>query len=150
MTRKMNTLMLIGLIGTPIAGAQFGVDYGRAIWGDDQIWWTPVKMALPLEQARGSVQFLFDDQSLQDRLASDPLTSLNAEGLAYFVRPEQFKVRLNNWSQAKASLLHSAVYWAFGLGISLTCLVLGLIEFVRQPLPRRRVVDGQAARPIRR
>ncbi|MBK1719126.1 hypothetical protein CKO27_15995 [Thiocystis violacea] len=145
----MNALMLIGLIGAPVAGAQFGVDYSRAIWGDDQIWWTPATMALPLEQTRGSFQLFLDNEPIQNHLERRSLTALDTNGLAYFVAPELFKVRLNNWAPVKASLLHKAVYSAFALGVSLTCLVVGLIQFFRQPLPRRRVVDGQA-RPIRR
>jgi hypothetical protein len=150
MTRKMNALMLIGLIGTPIAGAQFGIEYGRAIWGDDQIWWTPKSMALPLDKAAGNLQLLLDKEPIQDHLARSSLTAIGPEGMAYFITPDLIEVQLNNWPQTKASLLHAAVYWAFALGISLTCLVLGLADFFRQPTPRRRPIHGQAARPIRR
>lgn len=148
MTRKLNTLMLIGLIGTPIAGAQFGVDYGRAIWGDARVGWTPVATALPLERTAGSFQLLLDNEPFQDHLARRSLTALGPEGLAYFVTPELIKVRLNTWSQIKASRLHAAVYSAFALGISLTCLVIGLIQFFREPAPRR--VRYAGARPVRR
>jgi hypothetical protein len=64
------------------------------------------------------------------------------------------RVRLNNWPQIqawKAQLLHMAVYSALGLGVSLTCLIVGLVEFFRQsPEPRRRPPEAQAARPVRR
>jgi len=154
MKRKMNLLMIIGLVGTPIAGTQFGLDYGRAIWGAPQVEWTPIEMALPLEQTSGSFQLLLDNEPLADHLARNSLTALGSEGLAYFVTPEMVRVRLNNWPQIqawKAHLLHMAVYSALGLGVSLTCLIVGLVEFFRQtPVPRRRPPEAQVARPVRR
>ena len=154
MKRKMNLLMIIGLVGTPIAGTQFGLDYGRAIWDPPPVEWTPVEMALPLEQTGGHFQLLLDNEPLANHLARNSLTALGSEGLAYFVTPEMVRARLNNWPQIqarKAQLLHMAVYSALGLGVSLTCLIVGLIEFFRKtPAPRRRPLDGQAARPIRR
>ncbi|MGQ9658697.1 MAG: hypothetical protein ACUVT0_01095 [Thermochromatium sp.] len=148
----MNLLMIIGLVGTPIAGTQFGLDYGRAIWDLPQVEWTPVEMALPLEQTSESFQLLLDNEPLANHLARNSLTALGSEGLAYFVTPEMVRVRLNNWPQIqarKAQLLHMAVYSALGLGVSLTCLIVGLIEFFRQtPAPQRRPLDGQAAHHI--
>jgi hypothetical protein len=151
MRRKMNLLMMIGLVGTPIAGTQFGLDYGRAIWGETRIWWTPMELALPLEQTGGHFQLFLDGEPLSNHLARNSLTALGSEGLAYFVTPEMVRVRLNNWPQIQASMLHMAVYSALGLGISLTCLILGLVEFFRQPpVPRRRPPEAQSTRPIRR
>jgi len=151
MRRKMNLLMMIGLVGTPIAGTQFGMDYGRAIWGETQIWWTPREMALPLDQTNGHFQILLDGEPLGSHLARNSPTALGSEGLAYFVTPEMVRVRLNNWPQVQAGMLHMAVYSALGLGVSLTCLIVGLVEFFRQPrLPRRRPPEGQSTRPVRR
>jgi len=150
MRRKLNLLLMIGLIGTPIAGTQFGMDYGRALWGETQIWWTPAAMALPLEQTGGHFQLLIDGEPLGNHLARHSLTALGSEGLAYFVTPDMVRVRLNNWPEVQAGMLHMAVYSALGLGVSLTCLVLGLIEFFRQPpLPRQRT-EPQTVRPVRR
>jgi hypothetical protein len=147
----MNLLMMIGLVGTPIAGTQFGLDYGQAIWGETQIWWTPREMALPLDQTGGHIQILLDGEPLRDHLARNSLTALGSEGLAYFVTPEMVRVRLNNWPQVQAGKLHMAVYSALGLGVSLTCLIVGLIEFFRRPpVPRRRPLDGQPVRPVHR
>ncbi|MBK1722911.1 hypothetical protein [Thiocystis violacea] len=150
MTRKINAVLLVGLIGTPIAGSLFGIDYGRAIWGDDQIWWTPKESALSIDQTRASFRIYLEDEPLDDHLARSSLTALGQDGMAYFVTPDLIKVRLNNWDRTKASLLHTAVYSAFALGASLACLVLGLIQFFAEPaVPQRRVAGGQA-RSIRR
>lgn len=147
----MNLLMMIGLVGTPIAGTQFGLDYGRAIWGETQIWWTPKEMALPLEQTGGHFQLTLDGEPLGNHLARNSLTALGSEGLAYFVTPDMVRVRLNNWPQVQAQMLHMAVYSALGLGVSLTCLIVGLVEFFRQPrLPRRRPPEVPSDRPVRR
>ena len=151
MKRKMNLLLIIGLVGTPIAGTQFGLDYGRAIWGETQIWWTPLQLALPLEQTSNQFQILLDNEPLANHLTRNSLTALGAEGLAYFVTPEMVRVRLNNWPQVQAGMLHMAVYSALALGVSLTCLIAGAVEFFRQvPTPRRRPPELPSTRPSRR
>ena len=50
MRKSVNPLLLIGLLGTIVIGSQFAVQYGRAIWGDRDIWWTPMAMALSLDE----------------------------------------------------------------------------------------------------
>ncbi|MGR0481370.1 MAG: hypothetical protein ACTFAL_08225 [Candidatus Electronema sp. V4] len=50
MTRR-NTLLLAGLIGTVVSGAIFSEQYGAAVWGRSDIWWTPMELALPLPAA---------------------------------------------------------------------------------------------------
>ncbi len=151
MTRKLNTLMLIGLIGTPVAGAQFGVDYSRAVWSDDQNnWWTPVASALPLEKTGGSFQLLLDGEPLQNHLARSSLTALGPEGLAYIVTPDLIKVRLNMRDAVQVPRLHAAIYSAFALGVSLTCLIVGLVRFFRQEPPPRRMSNARMRAPIRR
>lgn len=151
MKRKMNLLLIIGLVGTPIAGTQFGIDYGRAIWGETQIWWTPQQLALPLEQTSNQFQILLDNEPLANHLTRNSLTALGAEGLAYFVTPEMVRVRLNNWPQVQAGMLHMAVYSALALGVSLTCLIVGALEFFRQaPAPRQRASELPTLRPSRR
>lgn len=148
--RKLNIALLIGVVGTPIAGSLVGMDYGRAVWGNDQIWWTPQEQALSLAETRDTFQIYLENEPLQDHLERMSLTGLGGDGMAYFVTPDLIKVRVNNWERVKASLLESAVYSAFALGISLACLVLGIVQFVREPPKPRRRVAGERARPIRR
>ncbi|NEV60463.1 hypothetical protein [Thiorhodococcus minor] len=150
MSRRMNAALLIGLIGTPIAGSMAGMDYGRAIWGDDQIWWTPRTQALPLEATEDSFRIYLENEPLSHHLKRSSLTALGRDGMAYFVTPDLFRARINNWDRVKAGYLHSAVYSAFGLGVTLTCLVLGLIQFFREPPQPRRRVAGARPRTVRR
>ncbi|QIK37658.1 hypothetical protein GWK36_06300 [Caldichromatium japonicum] len=146
MKRRLNPLLLIGLTGVSISGALFGMDYGRAIGGDPNIW-SPKELALPLEQTAGHFQILFDGEPLADHLARNSLTALGPEGLAYFVTPEMVRVRLNNWPEIRGSLFHVAVYSALGLGASIACLIIGLIESLRPLGARRQMANAQADRP---
>ncbi len=148
MKRRVNPLLLIGITGVSISGALFGMDYGRAIGGNPRIWWTPQEFALPLEQTADHFQLLIDGEPFAEHLARNSLTALGPEGLAYFVRPEMVRVRLNNWPQTQASLFHFAVYSAFGLGASLACLILGLIEFFQRPPGRRQMNSDRAERSL--
>lgn len=150
MKRRVNPLLLIGLTGVSISGALFGMDYGRAIGGDPNIWWTPKELALPLEQTAGHFQILVDGEPLADHLARNSLTALGPEGLAYFVTPEMVRVRLNNWPEMQGSLFHYAVYSALGLGASLACLIIGLIEFFREPSRARQALDERRERSVLR
>ncbi|NEX21167.1 hypothetical protein G3480_12725 [Thiorhodococcus mannitoliphagus] len=150
MSRRINAALLIGLIGTPIAGSMVAMDYGRALWGDDQIWWTPRTQALALEETDSNVRIYLENEPLRHHLERSSLTALGQDGMAYFVTPDLFRVRINNWDRVKAGYLHAAVYSAFGLGVALTCLVLGLIQFFREPPQSRRRVAGARPRSIRR
>ncbi|MGR0481373.1 MAG: hypothetical protein ACTFAL_08240 [Candidatus Electronema sp. V4] len=47
------------------------------------------------------------------------------------VAPAEIKVRLNNWQKIRAERLHGAVFAALSLGISLTCLVVGIARQVQ-------------------
>lgn len=133
MKNRMNALLLIGIIGTAVIGSHFGVTYGRAVWGNKDIWWTPMSLALPLEDTSQDFRLFIGGDSLQEHLKRGSLTALDADGRPYRVVSEDIKVRLNNWPEVKADFLHSAVFSGILLGISLTCLILGLAEFIRSP-----------------
>ena len=132
MKRRMNALLIIGITGFFVLGSHFGVQYWRAMWGNDSIWWTPKAMAVSLDETRRYFQMFISGESLQSHLKRTSLTATQRNGEAYRVVPEDIKVRLNNWYKVKASLLHGAVFSAFMLGVSVTCLVLGLAQ-LRKP-----------------
>ncbi|MBN2467304.1 MAG: hypothetical protein JXD19_04060 [Deltaproteobacteria bacterium] len=128
MRKKINALLLIGIIGSVVCGSHFAVTYGRALWGPSDIWWTPISMALPLDETTQEFNILVSNELLQDHLKRRSLTATDLEGKSYQVVSDDIEVRLNNWHKVKASFLHSAVFAAFMLGVSITCLILGAVQ----------------------
>lgn len=133
MKNRMNALLLIGIIGMAVIGSHFGVTYGRAVWGNKDIWWTPMSLALPLEDTSQDFRLFIGGEPLLEHVERGTLTARDANGQPYQVSSEDIRVRLNNWLDVKADFLHSAVFSGILLGISLTCLILGLAEFIRSP-----------------
>jgi hypothetical protein len=126
-------LLLIGIIGTAVFLSHFGVSYGRAMWGSRDMWWTPRSLALPLDDSRDEFRVFVLGEPLSDHVERGSLTVIDEGGEPHVIGPADVRVRLNNWDATRASLLHSAVYAAFMLGASATCLALGLAQFLRQP-----------------
>jgi hypothetical protein len=132
MKNKINALLIIGIIGTAVFGSHFGVQYGRAVWGNQDIWWTPMSLALSLDETDQDFRLFISGDSLQELLAQGSLTALDSDSQPYQLVPEDVQVRLNNWHKVKADFLHSAVFSGILLGVSLTCLILGVGEFIRR------------------
>jgi hypothetical protein len=126
MKKRVNSLLIIGITGTIVLGFHFGVQYGRATWGNHTIWWTPKAMAVSLDETRQYFELFLSNELLQDHLKRRSLSATERNGKTYQVVPEDIKVRLNNWYKVKASFLNAAVFSAFVLGVSVTCLILGL------------------------
>lgn len=133
MKNKINALLIIGIIGTSVFGSHFGVQYGRAVWGDKDIWWTPMSMAMPLEDTSQDFRLFLGGEPLLEHLERGALTAVDANGQTYQVSSDDMCIRLNNWPEVKADFLHSAIFSGILLGISLSCLILGLAEFIRSP-----------------
>ncbi len=90
-----------------------------------------MSMALPLGDTSRNFRLFIGGEPLLDHVERGTLTARDANGQAYQVSPDDIRVRLNNWPEVKADFLHSAVFSGILLGISLTCLILGLTEFIR-------------------
>jgi hypothetical protein len=136
MKKKINALLLIGVIGTAILAPQFAVKYGRAMWGNKDIWWTPGSLAYPLDETKQEFRLFLSDELLEDHLARGSLSAMDSKGRSYPVVSKDIKIRLNNWNKVKASFLHSAVFLALMLGVSITCLILGVAQLVTKSKPR--------------
>ena len=128
--RIINAWLIIGIIGVCVFGSHFGIQYGRAMLGRKDMWWTPKAMALPLEQTRREFELFINNELLQSRIKQGTLLAIDPEGNAYPVVSENVTVRLNNWHKTKASFLHIAVFTALLLGISLTSLIVGAIQYL--------------------
>ncbi|MBN1907699.1 MAG: hypothetical protein JW927_21660 [Deltaproteobacteria bacterium] len=137
--RRINAWLIIGIIGVCVFGYNFGIQYGRAMFGPKDMWWTPKAMALPLEQTSQEFELFVNDELLQSRIKQGTLLAIDREGKTYPVVSEDVSVRLNNWHKIKASFLHSAAFTALLLGISLMSLIIGAIQcfgnkmFVNKP-----------------
>jgi hypothetical protein len=129
MRKSVNPLFLIGLLGTIVIGSQFAVQYGRALWGDRDIWWTPKAMALSLDETKRAFELYVCGIPLRAHLARGSLTAAEVGGKPHRVAPGDVTVRLNNWHKIQASLFHGAIPSAFLLGASITCLAAGLVQW---------------------
>jgi hypothetical protein len=130
MKKQINALIVIGIIGTAIFGANFAAKYAQANWGNKDIWWTPMSMALPLNETQQEFELYIKDELLQKHLEAGALSVADKTGKSFFVGSDDIKIRLNNWNKMKSSMLNSAAISAFSLGISLAVLILGVVQFV--------------------
>jgi hypothetical protein len=127
---KINGFLITGIIGVAVIGSHFGVQYGRAVWGSNDRWWTPKSMALTLSETRHNFELFVRGELLQNHLKKGTLSAIDSQGESYRLVPEDIQVRLNNWHKVKSSMLHSAVLAAFLLGISVMSLAVGVIQLV--------------------
>lgn len=127
--QKINGFLIAGIIGVSVFGTHFGIQYGRVVWGNNDMWWTPRSMTLPLSEARHDFELLVCGDSLQDHLNRNSLSATDAQGERYDLAPKDIAVRLNNWQKVKSTMLHAAVWSAFMFGISLMSFIVGVRQF---------------------
>ena len=132
MTRQLNPFLMIGMIGIFTCGSQFAVKYIQAVWGDQNIWWTPMQIALPLDQTKNDFAMFISGEPLQKHIDRGTLFAKDTAGKPYKVVTADIKVRINNWYKTKASLLHWSVYLALALGSCLTFFGIGLAQWIVQ------------------
>lgn len=129
--KRVNPPLLIGLIGTFTIGSHFVTHIARTFWSNPKIWWAPRTMQLSLAETRNTFELFLSKRLLQKHIEAGTLFAVDEQGRQYRVAPEDFGVQLNNWPRIKASSLTSALFSAFGSGVALTCLVLGLVNLRR-------------------
>jgi len=128
MRRRLNPLLLAGLIGTAVSGSIFAEQYGAAVWGNQNIWWTPLELALPLAVTVGEFELYIGGELMQRQVERGALAVKDEQGAMRPVAPAEIRIRLNNWQKIRAERLHGAVFAALSLGISLACLGLGVAQ----------------------
>lgn len=127
MSKSVSPLLWIGLTGCLVFGSSLVSDVYRAYWGDRSIWWTPRHLSLTLDESRGAFELFVADRLLQEHLAKGTLQGLDTDGRAYPIAPEAVEVRLNNWHEVQAGILGGTLLSGFGLGVSLTLLIVGWV-----------------------
>ena len=132
MKRKFNELLIIGITGTAIIGSIFAANYGETVWGNKDIWWTPMSMALPLNETKQELEFYIKGELLQKRLDRGTLIAVGNAGQSSPLVTDDVKIRLNNWNKIKASKLNNITVSSLLLGVSITLLVMGLIQYFRK------------------
>jgi hypothetical protein len=133
MKRKINSVLLAGIIGTAVSGSMFAEQYGAAVWGNQNIWWTPLELALPLAATADEFELRIGGELLQRQLERGALAVKDEKKDAMCpVALAEIRIRLNNWQKIRAERLHGAVFAALSLGISLSCLALGLVRLLRE------------------
>jgi len=126
--KRINPLLLIGLIGTFIIGAHLVTNITRAFWGNQDTWWTARTMRLPFEESTDHLELYIFEKPFQKHLAEGTLFVKSAEGSHHPIEKHDVSVRLNSWYEVKASILANTLVTSFMCGIALTSLVLGLMQ----------------------
>ncbi len=129
MNRKMNGLLIIGLTATVFFGSFFASDYLEATRGSQDIWWTPMSMALSLDQSRPEFELYIKKDMLQKHIEKGRLLIADEQGKQAQVAADDIKVRLNNWHKVKADKMQYAIVTAFFLGASIVVMFMGLIRY---------------------
>jgi len=130
MKRRFNELLIIGLTGTIFFGSFFAGEYLGASESNKDNWWTPMDMALSLDQTRPEFELYLKKELLQKHIEKGTLLVANDGGNPSKLISGDIKIRLNNWNKVKAEKLKYAVFTAFFLGASLALLIIGLIRLV--------------------
>ena len=130
MKNTWKPFLLIGMIGIFTCGSQFATKYIQAIWGNQNIWWTPMQLALPLDETRNEFAIFISGEPMQKHIDQGTLSAIDQSGQPYRVAADDIKVRINNWNKTKASLLHWSVYIAMALGSCITFFGIGLIQWI--------------------
>lgn len=120
-------LFLAGLIGSFIFGSSLLVDLFKVYFEDQNIYWTPEKMSLKLEETGNSFQIFIQKEELKKMIANGSLYVLGDEGTYKSIKVDEMKIRLNNWYEVKSSILVRSVFTAFFFGISISMLIIGAI-----------------------
>ena len=132
MKNRWNPFLLIGMIGIFTCGSQFAAKYSQAVWGNRDIWWTPISMALPLEETKNEFAIYLNGETLQRHIAQGTLSATTDAGQSSRLESGGIKVRINNWYKIKASLLHGSVYFALALGSCATFFGIGVAQWLAQ------------------
>jgi hypothetical protein len=89
-------------------------------------------MALPLNETKQEIELYIKGELLQKRLERGTLIAVRKEGQSSPLVANDVNVRLNNWNKIKASKLNNITVSSLLLGVSLTLLVMGLIQYFRK------------------
>jgi hypothetical protein len=130
--KSINPLFLIGLIGFFIFGGSFFIDIYSAFYGDKDIYWTHQEMKLPIETTRNDFEIFIAGKSLQNHLSDKTIYMTDKNGMQYPVVAEDINVRLNNWNKIKSTILTKTTFTGVGFGITLTLLIIGLVQTFTQ------------------
>lgn len=141
--KKMNALLIVGMIGILTIGVNFGVQSKRAFSGDPGIWWTAKTMPLSFEETKNAFELFIDGKLLQRHLADGTLMiARGGEGDLDRLASGDIAVRLNNWHKVRASILAQALPSGFLFGVSLTMLTIGLYQ-----VAARKKTDQEGVKP---
>jgi hypothetical protein len=126
--KSINPLLFIGLVGFFTIGSSFFVDIYQAFYGEKDIYWTHQSMKLPIEKTNNDFQMFVGGKLLQNHLSEKTLFAADENRTQYPVVSKDITVRLNNWNKVKTTILTKATFTGFAFGITLTLLIIGLIQ----------------------
>ena len=125
---SINPFLLIGLLGFFTIGSSFFVAVYGAFYGNKDMYWTHQSLKLPLEATGNDFQVYISGKLLQKHLTENTIFVSENNGKQFPVVPKDVSVRLNNWNKAQARILTKAIFTGFAFGITLTLLIIGVIQ----------------------
>lgn len=129
---RYNALLWMGLTGSLIFGTTFFENVYRAFWADQNIWWTPQSMRLPIEETKNDFELYIAGTSLNKHLSERTLTAFDKNGKPFPVMAKDITVRRNNWDRTQSSILANSTFIGLIFGSSLTMILIGLYQFFQQ------------------
>ena len=94
--------------------------------GNKDIWWTPASMMLSLSDVKDKFEIYISGRPMADYIENGALLAEDKEGKQYKVVSRDMGFRVNNWDKQKLSILEKALFSAFGAGIGIALLIVGV------------------------
>src|SRR5262245_56436876 len=98
----------------------------RAWRQPSDIWWTPMKLAVPLAESRDRVQIFIRDEPLETLIAGTRLLVAGSSGTEP-LRAAEVKLRFNNRDRVRADRLVTVLSAGIGIGAGAILLLIGIV-----------------------
>jgi hypothetical protein len=85
-------------------------------------------MKLSFENTKNKFQIYIDGKSLKNHLTDSTICAVEKDGAPHPIVANDIKIRLNNWSEVKASILTKTTFMGVGFGFAFALLTTGLVQ----------------------
>ena len=128
--RPLSPLLLIGILMT-IYGA---IGVSQRLGGNPDIWWTPMAMAPTLAKSSDRAVVFVSGNPLERAIEAGKIQLVTDAGPVP-LRPDEIRVRFNNWDRVRAERLPFVALNAALLGMGLALLGVGTRRAAARPEP---------------
>ena len=133
MNRRINGFTILGMTMVFVFGTQVLTYTASAFWAEQDIYWTPAKLAEPLAETQDVFRLSIAGKGLANHLDQGTLKGIESDSDEYTVLHDDVRVRMNHYREHQVRWLKRALIVAplFGLGLGL--LAGGLVRPARKP-----------------